>query len=63
MTTPDNSQNTNDDSASPRPLGFWLKVIDRRLDEAMGDLFAEEGITRRDWRRLNLVAGTSPTPA
>lgn len=65
MTTPDDTQNTNHTdrpSASPRPFGFWLKVIDRRLDEAMGDLFAEEGLTRRDWRRLNLVAGTVTDP-
>ncbi|MFB6611096.1 MarR family winged helix-turn-helix transcriptional regulator [Agromyces sp. NPDC056379] len=62
MTTPDNTQNTSDDSTSPRPFGFWLRVIDRRLDEAMRELFAEEGITRRDWRRLNLVAGTVTDP-
>ena len=62
MTTPDETQNTNSPSASPRPFGFWLKVIDRRLDEAMRELFAEEGITRRDWRRLNLVAGTVTDP-
>ncbi|KQZ11516.1 hypothetical protein ASD23_05620 [Agromyces sp. Root1464] len=65
MTTPDETQNTNSTdslSASPRPFGFWLKVIDRRLDEAMGDLFTEEGLTRRDWRRLNLVAGTVTDP-
>jgi hypothetical protein len=65
MTTPDDTQNinsTDSPSASPRPFGFWLKVIDRRLDEAMRDLFAEEGLTRRDWRRLNLVAGTVTDP-
>ncbi|SIO00520.1 MarR family winged helix-turn-helix transcriptional regulator [Agromyces cerinus] len=62
MTTPDNTQYTDHDSASPRPFGFWLRVIDRRLDEAMRDLFAEEGITRRDWRRLNLIAGTVADP-
>ncbi|RXZ49492.1 hypothetical protein ESP57_11335 [Agromyces fucosus] len=63
MTTPDNTQNNSTNGpASPRPFGFWLKVIDRRLDEAMGDLFAEEGLTRRDWRRLNLVAGTVTDP-
>lgn len=59
MTTHDN--HTDDHNGTPtnrRPLGFWLKVIDRRLDEAMRDLFTEEGLTRRDWRRLNLVAGT-----
>ncbi|MGW9631789.1 hypothetical protein ACWGST_13890 [Agromyces sp. NPDC055520] len=56
--------NTTDSTtpAAPRPFGFWLKVIDRRLDEAMGELFAEEGISRRDWRRLNLIAGTVADP-
>ncbi|WP_157000850.1 hypothetical protein [Agromyces laixinhei] len=63
MTTPDNTtQNTDDNSASPRPFGFWLTVIDRRLDDAMRELFAEEGINRRDWRRINLIAGTVTDP-
>ncbi|KRC61454.1 hypothetical protein ASE14_11335 [Agromyces sp. Root81] len=62
MTTHDNHTNDDRDTTSPRPFGFWLRVIDRRLDEAMRELFAEEGITRRDWRRLNLVAGTVTDP-
>jgi hypothetical protein len=67
MTTPDETQNnstnsTDSPSASPRPFGFWLKVIDRRLDDAMRELFAADGLTRRDWRRLNLVAGTVSDP-
>jgi len=57
MTTHDNDTNTSIPT-SPQPLGYWLRVIDRRLDEAMRELFAAEGLTRRDWRRLNLVAGT-----
>ncbi|UOE43286.1 MarR family winged helix-turn-helix transcriptional regulator [Agromyces larvae] len=42
---------------SRRPLGFWLKLVDRRISDEMGALFADEGITRRDWRTLNLLAG------
>ncbi|MFC5791154.1 hypothetical protein EDM22_04195 [Agromyces tardus] len=42
---------------SPRPLGYWLRVIDRRLDDEMRALFEAEGLTRRDWRRLNLIGG------
>lgn len=53
--TPDTTAPTSD---ARRPFGFWLRVIDHRLDDAMRDLFAAEGITRRDWRRLNLIAGT-----
>lgn len=44
--------------AATRPIGYWLRVVDRRLDDAMRELFADEGITRRDWRRLNVIAGT-----
>jgi hypothetical protein len=63
MTTDDNNTNSNTSiPTSPRPLGFWLRVIDRRLDVAMRELFAADGLTRRDWRRLNLVAGTVSDP-
>ena len=60
-----NNNNTDGDApipTSPRPLGYWLRVIDRRLDDAMRELFAADGLTRRDWRRLNLVAGTVSDP-
>lgn len=58
-----NHDNSTPDTTAPasdprRPFGFWLRVIDHRLDDAMRELFAVEGITRRDWRRLNLIAGT-----
>ena len=63
MTTDDNNTNSNTSiPTSPRPLGYWLRVIDRRLDDAMSELFAADGLTRRDWRRLNLVAGTVSDP-
>jgi hypothetical protein len=63
MTTDDDNTNSNTSiPTSPRPLGFWLRVIDRRLDDAMRELFAADGLTRRDWRRLNLVAGTVSDP-
>src|SRR5688572_16061363 len=61
MTTHDH-HSTPSIPTGPRPFGYWLRVIDRRLDEAMRELFAAEGITRRDWRRLNLVAGTVSDP-
>ncbi|WP_173921782.1 MarR family winged helix-turn-helix transcriptional regulator [Agromyces sp. Marseille-P2726] len=40
-----------------RPLGFWLKLVDRRISHEMQALFAADGIARRDWRLLNLIAG------
>ena len=48
---------TNSIPTSPRPIGYWLRVIDHRLDDRMRELFAAEGITRSDWRRLNLIGG------
>lgn len=59
--TPDTTSITPAPDAR-RPFGFWLRVIARRLDDAMQELFAAEGITRRDWRRLNLIAGTVADP-
>jgi hypothetical protein len=65
------SNSSNDDNShdgdtpiptSPRPLGYWLRVIDRRLDDAMRELFAADDLTLRGWRLLNLVAGTVSDP-
>lgn len=49
-----------DDSAAPatdRPLGFWLKAVDRLIDREFDTAFADLDVTRRDWRLLNLIAG------
>ena len=57
---PDRSDDSEQPEASgptDRPFGFWLKLVDRRLSEEMETLFAADGITRRDWRVLNLLAG------
>ncbi|MFF2276964.1 hypothetical protein [Agromyces sp. NPDC058126] len=55
MNSPETTQNH---TPAQRPIGYWLRVVDRKLDDAMLELFADEGITRRDWRRLNVIAGT-----
>jgi DNA-binding MarR family transcriptional regulator len=35
-----------------RPIGFWLKLVDRLIDERFDQLLAEEGLTRRHWQVL-----------
>ncbi|MBM7502706.1 MarR family winged helix-turn-helix transcriptional regulator [Agromyces aurantiacus] len=40
-----------------RPLGFWLKTVDRLIDREFETAFADLGVTRRDWRLLNLLGG------
>jgi len=50
-----NTQNTSQD----RPLGYWLKAADRLMAAEFAAAFAESGVTRRDWRMLNIVDGTA----
>lgn len=36
-----------------RPIGFWLKLVDRLIDERLGQSLGE--LTRRHWQVLNVV--------
>lgn len=45
-----------------KPIGFWLRTVDRLIAAEFAELFAAEGLTRGDWRRLNLIAGTFDDP-
>ena len=49
--------NITDTDNSSRPLGFWLKAIDRLMAVEFGTAFESEGVTRREWRLLNIIAG------
>ena len=59
MTTPDNTPE-NTPASESRPFGFWLTAVDRLTAAAFATAFEDEGITRRDWRILNVVDGTFP---
>lgn len=52
-----NTINTDENS---RPFGFWLKAVDRLMAIEFAAAFESEGITRRDWRLLNIIDGTVP---
>src|SRR5689334_1635809 len=39
-----------------RPIGYWLKEVDRLIEESFGRLLAEERLTRRHWQALNTIA-------
>jgi hypothetical protein len=48
--------------APPRPLGFWLKLLDQLIDAQFVALLDEHGVSRRQWQLLNVVAsGTGAT--
>lgn len=52
---------TTDTPGTPqsRPFGYWLKAVDRLMAAEFAAAFDGEGITRRDWRLLNVVDGTA----
>ena len=45
-----------------RPLGAWLRLVDRLISREFATAFADDEVTRRDWMLLNAVAGTVDAP-
>ncbi|WP_157157561.1 MarR family winged helix-turn-helix transcriptional regulator [Diaminobutyricimonas sp. LJ205] len=41
----------------PRPIGFWLRLVDRLLEERFAEVLEEHGVTRRQWQLLSVLAG------
>ncbi|MEU8615997.1 hypothetical protein AB0C29_49245, partial [Actinoplanes sp. NPDC048791] len=39
-----------------RPLGYWVKEIDRRIEAEFDRLMADEELTRRHWQILTTLA-------
>ena len=44
-----------------RPIGFWLKLVDRLIDERFAAIIEEHGVTRRQWQLLAVVEAGSAT--
>ena len=44
-----------------RPIGFWLKLVDTLLDERFAEVLDEHGVSRGQWRLLNVVADGGAT--
>ena len=45
--------------AERRPIGYWLKELDRLIEATLDRALADEGVTRRDWQMLNAL-GAAP---
>lgn len=41
-----------------KPIGWWLKEVDRLLEESFERVLADDGLTRRQWQALNAAAGS-----
>jgi hypothetical protein len=46
--------------STQRPIGFWLKLVDRLIDDRFDNALTEYDVSRRQWELLNLL---SPGPA
>lgn len=44
-----------------RPIGFWLKLLDAKIDEQFAATLEEHGVTRRQWQLMN-VLDLGPAP-
>jgi DNA-binding MarR family transcriptional regulator len=43
-----------------KPIGWWLKQLDRLLEASFEQILAADGLTRRQWQALNAAAGPEP---
>ncbi|WP_433465579.1 MarR family winged helix-turn-helix transcriptional regulator [Spirillospora sp. CA-128828] len=39
-----------------RPLGYWLTLLDQLIEENLNRVLAAEGLHRRHWQTMNLLA-------
>jgi DNA-binding MarR family transcriptional regulator len=44
------------ESANCRPIGYWLKHLDRLIEDTFSRTLTEQGLTRRHWQVLNTLA-------
>jgi len=44
------------ESIDRRPIGYWLKHLDRLIEDTFSRTLAEQGLTRRHWQVLNTLA-------
>lgn len=43
-----------------KPIGWWLKEVDRLLELSFEQILAADGLSRRQWQILNAVQGEAP---
>jgi DNA-binding MarR family transcriptional regulator len=47
--------------AATRPIGYWLKLVDRLIDERFDETLEEHGVTRRQWQLLGALSREDAT--
>lgn len=61
-TTPDGPGDAGAHPTDTRPLGAWLRLVDRLISREFATALEGEDLTRRDWMLLNALAGTVDVP-
>jgi hypothetical protein len=56
MNTPLTSPEQSTSQSPERPLGFWLRTVDHAIKHSMHAVLAEDGLGRRSWRTLEVIA-------
>jgi DNA-binding MarR family transcriptional regulator len=44
-----------------RPISFWLKLVDRLIDDQFAMTLDEHGVTKQQWQLLNVLAHSPST--
>lgn len=52
---------TDPGATAPKPIGFWLTLVGRLVDEQFSRTLDEHGVTRRQWQLLNVLSGKRAT--
>ncbi|HEX4058258.1 MAG TPA: MarR family transcriptional regulator [Galbitalea sp.] len=47
--------------ADPRPIGYWLRLVDTLVNEQFSRTLDEHGVTRVQWQLLNVLASGEST--
>ena len=62
MDTEDTQNNDENRGDSIRPFGYWLRTLDALITTEFDKALEGEGVTRRDWMVLNVIAGDVDAP-
>ena len=47
-------------SGDNKPIGWWIKEVDRLLELSFERVLAADGVSRRQWQALNAARGEEP---
>lgn len=46
-----------------KPIGYWLKCLDRLIEDGIDGVLRDEGLSRRHWQLMNLLRTNPADPA